>query len=181
MLKHVAIGRGTQNYTCDTTNATAVPVQVGALATLFNASCVASLYPDLLNMLPSVALNFNFTSDADSYPDSTNAPTTLAPSNLATSGHHYFTNATTPFFDLDWAPQWQVGTVPCAKNNSSPAPTSATKGYRGESAVPWLKLLARAGATGDLAEVYRLQTAGGNAPATCAGQPASFTVQYAAQ
>jgi hypothetical protein len=156
-------------------------VQVGALATLFNASCIAALYPDLLNMMTGVALNFNFTSDSDNYIDSTSPPRTLAPTNLALSGHHYFTNTTTPYFDLTAAPQWQVGTIPCAKNNSSPAPTAATKGYKGESAVPRLKLLARTGATGDLHEVYRVETAGGNAPATCVGQPASFTVQYAAQ
>ncbi|RYP18589.1 hypothetical protein DL765_003874 [Monosporascus sp. GIB2] len=34
VLKHVAIGRGTQNYTCDTTNSTAVPAPAGAVATL---------------------------------------------------------------------------------------------------------------------------------------------------
>ncbi len=60
-LKHVAIGRGVQNYTCDLANATAVPVSIGAVATLFNASCVAGTYPDLLNMLPRVALQFNLT------------------------------------------------------------------------------------------------------------------------
>lgn len=47
--------------------------------------------------------------------------------------------------------------------------------------MPWLKLTARSGATGNLEEVYRVNTAGGNPPATCAGMPATFEVQYAAE
>lgn len=166
----MAIGRGTQNYTCDVNNATAAPVAVGALATLFNASCVASTYPDLLNMLPQVALQFNLTS----------TDTALTPSNLAVSGHHFFTNATTPFFDMDTSAM-SLGTAPCAKNSSEPAPAGAPKGQQGEAAVPWLRLVTRVGATGDLQVVYRVQTAGGSAPATCAGMSAAFEVQYAAQ
>ncbi|KAH8908822.1 malate dehydrogenase [Coniochaeta sp. PMI_546] len=169
ILKHVAIGRGTQNYTCDTKNATAIPVANGALATLYNASCVASAYPDLLNTLPKVALQFNLTE----------APK-MAPSNLVISGIHYFTTTTTPFFNLDTAAA-KLGQAPCAKNASVSAPTDAPKGQGGEAAVPWLKLLTKTGATGDLQEVYRVETAGGSAPATCAGMPAAFEVQYSAQ
>ncbi|KAK3940792.1 hypothetical protein QBC46DRAFT_363800 [Diplogelasinospora grovesii] len=166
-LKHVAIGRGTQNYTCDVNNATAIPVQTGAVATLFNASCVASTYPDLLNMLPKVALQFNLT---------TNEKLALAPANLAVSGHHFFPNPTTPFFDLDVTPSLQLGEAACAKNNSMAAPADAPTGQQGEKAVTWLKLLAKTGATGELQEVYRVETAGGSPPATCQGQAASFTV-----
>jgi hypothetical protein len=171
-LKHVAIGRGTQNYSCSTTNATAAPASIGALATLYNASCVASTYPDLLSLLPSVALQFNLTSDAQS---------TLTPSNLAISGHHLFTNTTTPFFNLDAS--MQLGVAPCAKNNSINAPTDAPKGQydQGFGAVPWLKLTTRSGTTGGLEEIYRVNTAGGNPPATCAGMPATFEVQYASE
>ncbi|OAA64597.1 hypothetical protein SPI_03244 [Niveomyces insectorum RCEF 264] len=187
VLKHVAIGRGTQNYTCDVTNATAAPVADGALATLFNASCIAATYPSLLNLLPRVVLPFNLSDN------SINAfSTRLYPTNLAESGHHYFTTATTAFFNLDTpaaaGPAGQLGTAPCAKNNTQPAPSDTVvgsdvdnRGQQGEPAVPWLKLLAKPGATGGLQEVYRLQTVGGSAPATCAGMPAAFTVQYAAQ
>ncbi len=151
-----------------------MPVSVGALATLFNASCVASTYPDLLAMLPGVALRFNLTESESP------ASPRMAPSNLAVSGRHFFLNATTPFFNLDTAAD-QLGTVPCAKNNTVPAPANAPKGQTGDIAVPWLKLVARNGATGDLQEVYRVATAGGSAPLTCAGMPASFEVQYSAQ
>ncbi len=37
------------------------------------------------------------------------------------------------------------------------------------------------GATGNLQEVYRINTAGGNPPATCEGMKSTFEVQYAAE
>jgi hypothetical protein len=146
---------------------------MGAIATLYNATCVASTYPDLLAMLPNVALQFNLT---------TINQATLSPSNLAISGHHYFTNSTTPAFNLDTTAM-DLGFAPCAKNASVPAPAGALVGQddTGFGAVPWLKLLTRDGSTGNLEEVYRINTAGGNPPTTCAGMPATFEVQYAAE
>ncbi|TLD24875.1 hypothetical protein PspLS_05658 [Pyricularia sp. CBS 133598] len=165
-LKHVALGRGTQNYTCSPNNATAIPAAAGAVATLFDASCIASAYPALLTELSRVTVNFNLT-DLN----------TLAPSNLLVSGHHYFApNITVPYFDLG-----PLGSCMAAKNASEPAPADAGKGQGGEPAVPWLKLTTREGATGDLQEVYRVGTAGGSPPATCKDMPATFEVQYTAQ
>lgn len=182
VLKHVAIGRGTQNYTCDTTDESSAPSAVGAVATLFNASCIASTYPDLLNMLPRVALAFNLSESSDYLTNLLPASTanTLAPGNYVISGHHYFTNTTTPFFNLDTT-NGELGEAPCAKSATADAPADAPTGQQGEKAVPWLKLQAREGATGRLEEVYRLETAGGSAPSTCAGMPAAFEVQYSAQ
>ncbi|KAI0909001.1 hypothetical protein F4823DRAFT_596699 [Ustulina deusta] len=174
VLKHVAIGRGTQNYTCDATNATAAPAQVGAVATLFNASCIAAKYPDLLNLLPKLALQFDLPFSAKD----TNAK--MGPTELLVSGKHFFTNTTTPFFDLD-TPRSQIGEAPCSKLNASSAPANAPKGRQGEAAVPWLRLGANSDATGGLHQVFRVETAGGSAPATCHGMPASFEVQYAAE
>ena len=171
-LKHVAIGRGTQNYTCDLSNSTAVPTANGALATLFNASCIVATYPELARMLGRVSMQFNLTQSEVSR--------RLAPSNLIVSGQHFFTNATTPFFTLD-EPEQQLGVIPCAKDAGSPAPADAPVGQKGEPAVAWLKLKARVGATGSLQEVYRVETVGGSPPATCKGMPASFEVQYATQ
>ncbi len=156
----------------------------GALATLFNASCVAATYPDVLDLLPRVVLAFNL---SDNEPNVFS--TRLYPTNLALSGHHFFETSTTPFFNLD-TPNTALGHIPCAKNNTQGAPAdtalgsdSDNRGQLGEAAVPWLKLLAKPGetATGGLQEVYRLQTVGGSAPASCKGMPATFTVQYAAQ
>ncbi|KAI0491214.1 hypothetical protein F4859DRAFT_460708 [Xylaria cf. heliscus] len=172
-LKHVAIGRGTQNYTCSGDDATAAPTLVGAVATLFNASCVAATYPDLLHRLPQLALQFDL-------PYSASTDEKMGPTNLLVSGKHFFTNATTPFFNLDTSRQ-QIGEAPCSKLNSSSAPADAPRGRVGEAAVAWLHLGANTDATGNLHEVYRVETAGGSAPNTCQGMPASFEVQYAAE
>lgn len=77
----------------------------------------------------------------------------------------------------------QLGVAPCAKNASVPAPQDAVVGQNGQGfgAVAWLRLTTRDGATGNLQEVYRINTAGGNPPKTCAGMPATFEVQYAAE
>jgi len=176
-LKHVAIGRGTQNYTCGT-NSTAAPTAIGAVADLFNATEVAAMYPEILATMPSTALQFNLTTKVN-----TTVSKTLTPMNLQLSGHHFFTNTTNPFFNLD-ASDIQIGQTGTTKLNSTAAPTGSMKGVNnvGDGAVPWLKLSARSDATGGLAEVYRLNTAGGNPPATCAGKESStFTVQYAAE
>lgn len=166
-VHHVAVGRGTQNYTCDTSDPTSAPTLAGAVAVLFNATCVASLYPDLLDQIPGMAVHFNLTNAHQ-----------LGPSTLPVSGVHYFTNGTTPFFDLQVQGQ-DIGDAPCAKNASIPAPSNAAVGQKGEAAVPWLKLNTREGATGNMKEVYRVTTAGGSAPKTCEGMPAAFEVQYA--
>lgn len=169
-VHHVAVGRGTQNYTCDASNPDAPPTAVGAMATLFNVSCLASISQDLLEAVPNMAVNFNYDAEAAG---------PLGPMTLPVSGHHFFLNTTTPFFNLD-TPTLDIGTVPCSKNNSVPAPSTAATGPQGSGAVPWLKLLAKDGATGSIKEVYRINTAGGNAPATCQGQPATIQVQYSA-
>jgi len=170
-LKHVAIGRGTQNYTCSS-NATAPPTALGALATLYNASCIASTYPDLLLSLPNLALQFPTPA----------SPATLTASNLIVSGHHYFSNGTTPVFDLN-TPAGQLGVIASAKNSSTPAPAGASVGIGGKGfgAVPWLRLLTR-DVLGDLQEVYRVNTAGGSAPPTCEGIiNTTFEVEYATE
>ncbi|KAK5134498.1 hypothetical protein LTR08_006415 [Meristemomyces frigidus] len=170
-LSHVAIGRGTQNYTCDLSNATAIPVAVGAVATLFNVSCVAASAPDLLAQLPAIALNLPI-------------PTTTNKASAAyqdLSGHHYFTDPTTPFFNLD-TPLHTYGTGAFKKANSSAAPPSAPLGQHGtgNGSVAWLKLDAKNTAGQIFQEVYRTTTAGGNPPLVCTDMPAAFEVQYSA-
>ncbi|KAL2126127.1 hypothetical protein VTI74DRAFT_1641 [Chaetomium olivicolor] len=173
VLKHVAIGRGTQNYTCASGNPSDAPKAVGAVATLFNASCVVAASPDLAFTLARAALQFPL--------DQSETTQRLSPSNLGVSGVHFFTADGTPFFNLDVSSSWKLGEIPCGKNGSAPAPKDAPKGLKGEGAVPWLKLNAKPGATGGLQEVYRVETVGGSAPATCEGMPSNFEVQYSTQ
>jgi hypothetical protein len=172
-LRHIAIGRGTQNYTCDPATPDAAPKAVGALATLFNATCLAANDLPLASSLARAALQFDLAQSQ--------ASQKLTPADLAVSGRHLFLGDGTPFFDLDVAASaWQLGQLPCGKNGTANAPADALKGLQGEVSVPWLKLVAKPGATGGLQEVYRVETVGGSAPATCQGQAANIEVQYAA-
>ncbi|MCJ1256191.1 hypothetical protein MMC24_004011 [Lignoscripta atroalba] len=170
-LYHVALGRGTQNYTCASPSAT--PAAFGAVATLYNASCVtASIPPGSRNApdLSSAALKI-----------ATSRLSTSTLANLVLSGYHYFSSGTTPVFNLN-SPNGQLGVTSAKKVTSSPAPSTADRGQYGT--VPWLKLdldSTRAGSMGPVKEIYRINTAGGSPPATCAGQPASFQIDYAAE
>ncbi|KAF2119919.1 hypothetical protein BDV96DRAFT_610077 [Lophiotrema nucula] len=154
-VSHVAIGRGTQNYTCATNTKDSVPVLYGANAFLYNATCNAVHYPDLFTMYSTYAM-------------SETAPYKSDVAKLLLSGHHEFTAAGSPYFNLD-SNNGQFGYIVAKKNGTSNAP--ATKD------VPWLKLTAT---DGDFKEVYRLNTLDGQAPATCEGQASTIFVQYAA-
>ncbi|EXJ90076.1 hypothetical protein A1O3_03145 [Capronia epimyces CBS 606.96] len=170
-LVHVAVGRGVQNYTC--ANATATPAAVGAVAKFYNASCVAADYPDLLGLIPTVALSYRVPSAAD-------AP--LEPSDLSLSSHHFFSNTSTPVFAFDVSTGPQLGRVSAEKVKDSAAPSNAPAGVNGQGngAVPWLYLTSRPDTVGNIKAVYRLSTAGGSPPASCANQASAFSVDYSA-
>jgi len=172
-LVEVAIGRGVQNYTCANNSASATPAPVGAIASLYNASCVAANYGDILTMLPPLALQFPVPS----------ASSNLQPSNMDQVGEHFFETTTTPVFNLNANPDSQLGVAVCAKQANSTAPATADKGVNGvgNGAVAWLYLTTTTATTGNIKSVYRLNTAGGSPPKTCSGMPASFSVDYAAE
>lgn len=96
-------------------------------------------------------------------------------------GNHFFTQKT-PTFSL-----YKTKTKPhplamVAKNGTMDAPKTACQGTTGEGAVPWLYLIDDSNLSqGGVNTVYRLETAGGKAPATCQGQKKTFEVPYAAQ
>lgn len=186
MLSEVVIGRGVQNYTCAGASKDITPKAVGAVASLYNVSCIASNYADILSMLPGLALQYNLPHD----------PTgKLEPSNLVLAGHHYFSSNGTPIFDMTPTPppgnaklradlqsvDLGVGHFKVASNSTAPADAPKGDDGNGNGAVPWLLLNATFGTTGDLKAVYRLNTAGGKAPATCEDSPAAFSVQYASE
>ncbi|KAH7032863.1 uncharacterized protein B0I36DRAFT_320183 [Microdochium trichocladiopsis] len=183
VLKHVAVGRGTQNYTCDTSNPGAAPVANGAMATLFNASCVAASYPDVAGKLAALSLQFPLSA----FPTSDDETVRMGPSNLLVSGKHFFLDGKTPYFNLDTKNFGQVGHATFSKKSGTDAPSNAPTGLQGEKAVAWLKLVAggsdavKIAATGGLQEVYRVETAGGSPPATCQGMAPTFEVEYATQ
>ncbi|KAI9816638.1 MAG: hypothetical protein M1832_005023 [Thelocarpon impressellum] len=170
-LMHVAIGRGTQNYTCATRTSASTPVANGATAKLYNATCIAANYPKILAALPNAALQFD--TPGDSSP--------ISPPRIELSGHHFFPDATTPGFFMD-TEKHSYGTYLLGKKASSPAPSNAPKGQGGKGfgSVPWLLLQTKTNGTATQ-QVYRLNTAGGVAPATCEGMASTFEIEYATE
>jgi hypothetical protein len=154
-LMLVALGKGTQNYTCADGNPSTVPTLVGAVATLYNASCLTTSSQAYVNVV---------TQWADTVPARDLA-------GLPIVGHHYFVDTTTPTFNLT-----DVGTTESKKVGTSNAPVNSTD-------VPWLFLKKQTtGTTDKVSAIYRLETKDGVAPATCSGMAAGpFTVPYSAQ
>lgn len=190
---HVAVGRGTQvcqssvmvyghhtdfykNYTCSSPSAP--PTPIGAVAGLYNASCLAGNFPSVLATIPGAALSIPAPSGNSA----------LFPANLQLSGRHYFYDATTPTFNLHTT-LTNYGIYYAKRVANTTAPAGSPKGPDGAAAVPWLKLAVETppvptsaeDTAGNVKEIYRVNTAGGSAPATCQGRPASFQVQYAAE
>ncbi|MCJ1391270.1 hypothetical protein MMC18_004133 [Xylographa bjoerkii] len=169
-LKALTLGRGTQNYTCADSTANSVPVSIGAVATLFDASPLLPFLPpmegqEVLDMLPSYLVSFPYAA--------------LENSSLPVKGHHFFNSAVVPIFDLT---STGVGLLVGSKVGDIAAPTGSTPGPNGigPGAVDWLALGAADGSSG-LAEGYRVFTAGGKPPKTCEGQAPTIEVQYGAQ
>ena len=141
----------------------------GALATLYDVSCQVTdaksrskfdgkLIPDFLkDFLKPIQ---------DLLPPKTSAPSI---------GDHYFRDGTTAMFVLNDGKFIASGRIDgCA------APTSAAGNENG-AAVDWLKLARKDGElNGGIEEVYRVQTAGGRAPATCSAA-GLLTVDYVAE
>jgi len=175
---HLAVGRGTQNYTCDYASSSSAPKSVGALAILYNALCVASDNQDIFNLLPDISLQFSIPWSASG---SVSTSGILNYQNLNVIGHHFFSDSTTPVFDLN-TPSGSWGNVVAKKAANVSAPSGAPRGQGSNTngAVPWLLLNSTSASTGPVKTVYRTMTAGGEPPATCNGLPASFTVEYAA-
>ena len=141
-LKYVAIGRGTQNYSCPSSGASSksrrdtTPEATGAVATLFDASCLASTSTNLLHEIPAVVgkaplgpLAFL----AEILSSSTNTSDLII-------GEHYFNSAGEPVFDLGLSEgdSWMVA----KKNASVDAPKRELNASKDDAVkdVPWLKL-----------------------------------------
>jgi hypothetical protein len=145
---------------------------VGAIATLYDATVMAQMNLSVVNGVPPVAVD-------DVPPAAGHDYTLTAPANhLSVLGHHFFALDGTPTFNLS-----PVGKLLyAAKNGDVPAPSSASKGPANTGAVDWLSLVAKPNydASIGLGQVYRVETAGGAAPATCSSTDL-ITVQYSAE
>jgi len=163
-LSKVALGRGIQNYTCATS--TAVPVQLGAVATLFDATAFVYANEAIFNTIPPIAVDMPLLLTGFEIPLAGDFPVL---------GHHYFDSAGTPVFNLSSVDEILFG----KKTADIKAPKDASVGPDGTGAVDWLQLQDKGGSIG-CKEVYRVVTAGGAAPAVCTSTDL-ISIQYAAE
>lgn len=161
----MAVGRGVQNYTC--TAVGAKPSPLGAIATLFDVTTLAKANVAAVHAIPPIAVYMTL-------PTSNFA---VGHNTLKPLGHHYFDAAGTPTFNLS-----SVGKIIYGKKTGDViAPATANKGPAGTGAVDWLQLVQKPTYTSiGVQVVYRVVTAGGNAPANCTST-APMSMQYAAE
>jgi hypothetical protein len=154
-LKRVTLGRGTQNYTCAATDPSAPPTQVGAVATLFDITPLASLplLSPLLASLPALAVNLPLPLPQGPGAGGIRYPGAGTGGYLV-AGTHYFAADGTPVFELDRAAGGGRKVLYAKKAAGVPAPKAASRGPSGSGAVAWLKLEDKGGSVG-LKEVYR--------------------------
>ncbi|KZO96626.1 hypothetical protein CALVIDRAFT_536991 [Calocera viscosa TUFC12733] len=163
-LSQVTIGFGTQNYTC--TNGSYV--NVGAVAQLFDISCIQEL-PAISSAL-SQAINELEQVDGESL---LNFLTTLAKMGRFQLANHYFDTSIgtlSPVFNFQVSGgDYVIG----KKLEDIPDPFNPAVN------VDWLLLTA---AAGDAAKyVVREQTAGGQPPASCSVENETLQAPYAAK
>ncbi|CAG8971307.1 hypothetical protein HYALB_00001474 [Hymenoscyphus albidus] len=151
-LKFIGLGSGTQNYTCKAKDAKAVPVSIGAVASLGDGTCTGAKSTRALSLLPRLAMEYDIEALIGA---------------RAGGGTHFFNGAGAPVFETP------AGTLVGSKVAAVDAPKKGS--------VPWLKLNAVGGSTNGLSEVYRVNTNGGSPPANCADSAASFEVKYSAE
>ena len=146
-LKYVTLGRGTQNYSCpSSTNSTYThksgkPASTGATATLFDASCIASMSLTLLHEMPAVIGQAPIGSVAlliELLGVTTNS------SNLII-GEHYFDAAGDPYFNLKLSGSDTWMSTKKDASTTAPKRVSRISGDNGDQDVAWLKLSSKEG------------------------------------
>lgn len=158
VLKYIALGMGTQNYSCTTSNVSSI----GALATLYDITDILTEHPELIPTFPEWASHQSGWNDNRKL------------------GSHYFKKGEAqelvPIFDLACADP--VIFISAEKVASAPAPSSS--GAQ-SGAVDWfyLKQNPKYYNSGNFI-VYRVETVGGVAPASC-GEDEVRAVPYTAE
>ncbi|KAK8207898.1 hypothetical protein M8818_004151 [Zalaria obscura] len=156
-LKYIALGYGTQNYSCAALND--APVSIGALATLYDATSILShgaIGAASIPKMPALALSMG------------------SGLGLPTLGHHFFSAAGVPTFSLEAAKP--AALLSAKKVADVVAPTNSAP-----NSVDWLFLTDDGrGVSKHLNAVYRVETAGGKPPGVCSSV-GTVTEQYAAE
>ncbi|CCO35027.1 hypothetical protein BN14_09140 [Rhizoctonia solani AG-1 IB] len=157
--EYIALGVGTQNYTCSSTG---TYTSAGAVATLIDISCLEQSDPDTFQNVQTYAYNVI---------GNWNSVISILGPYVHVLGKHYFisqSGSIAPKFDFS---QNGNGYVVAKKIAGASSPD-------GTQNVDWLELQ---NTSGSLAKyVYRVNTQGGQPPASCtAGQ--TVTVPYTAK
>ncbi|WVQ94347.1 hypothetical protein IAU59_001426 [Kwoniella sp. CBS 9459] len=159
----VTVGRGVQNYTC--TNGTYA--SAGALANLFDVSCLFSITAKTIDPAILSSLLPKLASKALSFPDAGKLPIAINHLFVATP------NSAAPGISPEFALSNGSDKIIVSKLANTPAPTDPSAN------VPWLQLGAIAG-QGSLAKsVFRVHTVGGQPPSSCTTEGESLSVNYA--
>lgn len=166
-VQFVGLGLGTQNYTC---SAEGKPVSAGAVAKLYDVSCLVSL-PFFKNVT-DVAMRLGGARQRGAV--TAELSRNLGGNPLTLGDHYFFTNAAggiSPKFDFT-ASQRKSSFVVSKRTNGIPSPQGATN-------IDWLELGKVEGNIGT--QVFRLDTRLGQpAAATCTPGSAIAPSQYAA-
>ncbi|GLB42193.1 putative protein of unknown function (DUF3455) [Lyophyllum shimeji] len=171
---YIAIALGTQNYTCSSAG---TYTNVGALAELFDIACLYNT-PVFANIQDSVYDLWKFMPPAIS---AQSVITSLhGSSSPAILGQHYY--VTNPVTGTGASPKWDFTSQGATKGNVDAyvvaAKSAGITAPTGKQDVDWVQLKA---VTGKLAaEIYRVDTRGGQPPATCTPGE-STVVKYVAK
>jgi hypothetical protein len=169
----VAIGLGTQNYTCSSTG---TYTNVGAVADIFDISCLIG--KPAFNTLPDTAIASWAKASKSASPSSILASVQgIRQPDLL--GKHFFVSNSTGAGGI--SPKWDF--TSSFKGNShafvTAAKVSSFSSPDGSSNVDWVFLKAVQGKLAQ--EVYRTDTRAGQPPASCTPGSAPIAVKYVAK
>lgn len=177
-LAAVGLAFGVQNYTCSTNN---VFVATGAVAELFDTSCLASTNSPLASTIQNDLFNFWNSSSAGSatVQQLIEALPYIVPANMILAQHYFIKNSAggiSPTWDFRATPKFKgvENAVFVGKALANTPDVNPTKN------VPWLHLGKVSGDISD--EIYRILTVGGVAPSSCvSGTTKDISVKYTSQ
>ncbi|KAK6526558.1 hypothetical protein TWF694_005140 [Orbilia ellipsospora] len=160
-LLTIVLGIGSQNYSCSA----GVPVPNGAYAPLYDVSCLIKNDPSVAQYLTGLMVHV---------PPNVQTGAMALVQNFInaqiTAGLHYFKgDFATPAFELTVASEKKQEKFYGAVFQKLAAPSGADTGKAplNYGAVPYLKLMPKAGMGSTLSTIYRVDTAGGMQPTTC--------------
>ncbi|KAF8888600.1 putative malate dehydrogenase [Infundibulicybe gibba] len=171
----IAVAVGTQNYTC---GATGTYTNIGAVAELFDISCLYNA-PAFGN-IQDIAYDIWRVSPPAVTPEEVIALLHSAKTPEILGQHYYVPN---PLTGVGVNPKWDFTSQGANAGNPNAfvvaAKVSGLSAPTGTSDIDWVSLSAL---TGELAQqVYRVDTKGGQPPATCTPGSDPIVVKYTAK